>query len=411
MICYFLSPFLVDSKLLGILILWIPTSEVVMQIINRILTNVFRPKALPKIDLSKGLTENVATIVVIPTIIKDTKKIDEMFMNLESYYLANKTKHLYFSLLGDCSEQKQQEIKIDSELAEYGKKKAQELNDYYHDNIFHFVYRKRVWHESEDSYLGWERKRGALIHFNRLLLNKFTSTEKEKYFHVETLSTISDKIQYVITLDADTKLVVNSVNDLVGTMYHPLNRPVLNKERNKVISGYGIIQPKISIDVESSNKSIYAELFAGLGGFDVYNTLVSNFYQDVFHEGSFMGKGIYDLKVFDEVLDHRFPEQWILSHDLVESNLLRSGYTSNIELFDDFCSRYLTDMTRHHRWMRGDVQVTPWLFSKVKDENNKTYKNPMNLIEKWKIFDNIRRSLIEGCLLIILLFAYLNRNV
>ncbi|MBE6147517.1 MAG: DUF3131 domain-containing protein [Firmicutes bacterium] len=410
-ICYFLSPFLVDSRVLGILILFIPTSEIVMQIINRILTYIYRPKALPKMDLSKGLTEDVATIVVIPTIVKDTKKIDEMFANLESYYLANKTKHLYFSLLGDCSEQKEQEIKLDKELAEYGKNKIEELNQKYKDNIFHFVYRKRVWHDSEDSYLGWERKRGALIHFNRLLLNKFTPKDKEKYFHIETLSTIQEKIKYVITLDADTKLVVNSVNDLVGTMYHPLNRPILNKERNKVISGYGIIQPKISIDVESSNKSIYAELFAGLGGFDVYNTLVSNFYQDVFHEGSFMGKGIYDLKVFDEVLDGRFPEQLILSHDLVESNLLRSGYTSNIELFDDFCSRYLTDMTRHHRWMRGDVQVTPWLLPKVKDEKNNTYKNPMNLIEKWKIFDNIRRSLIEVCLLIILLFAYLNKNI
>ena len=410
-ISYFLGRLLTPYWFLGLFILWIPTSELVIQVINQFLIRMFRPKALPKMDYSKGLKEETPVMVVIPTILKDTKKIDEMYRNLESCYLANKTKHLYFTLLGDCSEQKQPVVKLDDEVASYGVEKANELNQKYHANIFYFAYRNRVWHESEESYLGWERKRGALIHFNYLLLHKFSKQDKEKYFRVETVSQVKEKIKYVITLDADTKLVVNSVTDLVGTMNHPLNRPVLNKERNKVIRGYGIIQPKLSVDVESSNKSMYAELFAGLGGFDVYNTLVSNFYQDVFHEGSFMGKGIYDLKTYDEVLDHRFPEQLILSHDLVESNLLHSGYTSNIELFDDFCSRYLTDMTRHHRWMRGDVQVTPWLFSKVRDERGNKYHNPMTLIEKWKIFDNIRRSFIEFFLLLILLIAYFNSHI
>lgn len=408
---YFLSTFLTPYWLLGILILWIPTSEVIIQILNHFLTRLCRPKALPKMDYSKGLKEDTAVMVVIPTILKDTKKIDEMYRNLETCYLANKTKHLYFTLLGDCSEQKQPTVKLDEEVANYGVLKAKELNEKYQANIFYFAYRNRVWHESEESYLGWERKRGALIHFNSLLLHKFSNEEKKKHFRVETLSSLKAKIKYVITLDADTKLVVNSVTDLVGTMNHPLNRPVLNKERNKVISGYGIIQPKLSVDVESSNKSMYAELFAGLGGFDVYNTLVSNFYQDVFHEGSFMGKGIYDLKTYDEVVTHRFPEQLILSHDLVESNLLHSGYTSNIELFDDFCSRYLTDMTRHHRWMRGDVQVAGWLFPTVRDESGKKYHNPMTLIEKWKIFDNIRRGFIEFFLLLILLIAYFNSHI
>lgn len=405
-ISFLLAPYLTKKVFLGFLILWIPTSEIVITILNRILTSRMKPQALPKLDLSKGIREGDATIVVIPTILKDSKKIDEMFSNLESGYLANRMDHLYFALLGDCSEQKQPEVPHDEEVASYGIKKCQELNEKYGKDRFFFLYRNRLYHETEESYLGWERKRGALIHFNRLLLNKMTAEEKSKYFRVENLSLLKEKIKYVITLDADTKLVVGSVADLVGTMAHPSNQPVLNKKQNKVVQGYGILQPKLSVDVESSNRSLYAQLFAGLGGFDVYNTLVSNFYQDVFHEGSFMGKGIYQLEVYDEVIDHRFPTGLILSHDLVESNYLHSGYTSNIELFDDFCSQYLTDMTRHHRWMRGDTQILPWIFPYVKDEEGKKYKNPLTLIERWKIFDNLRRCLIEVFLLVILLFAY-----
>ncbi len=409
-ISYGLAPYLTEQKLLGFLILWIPSSEIVITILNRILTTELKPKALPKLDFSKGIRESEATMVVIPTILKDKKKIDAMFSNLESGFLANRMDHLYFALLGDCSEQKQEAVPHDEEVAAYGIQKCKELNEKYQEERFFFLYRNRVYHETEDSYLGWERKRGALIHFNRLLLNKMPKEEVQKFFKVETLHSLKEKIKYVITLDADTKLVVGSVADLVGTMAHPLNQPVLNKERNKVVQGYGILQPKLSVDVESSNRSLYAELFAGLGGFDVYNTLISNFYQDVFHEGSFMGKGIYHLKVYDEVIDHRFPTGLILSHDLVESNYLHSGYTSNIELFDDFCSQYLTDMTRHHRWMRGDTQVLPWLFPYVKDEQGKKYKNPLTLLERWKIFDNLRRCLIEFFLLVILLFAYFSSH-
>lgn len=410
-ISFFLSFYLTDSYIISFLILIIPTSEFVVQILNQILLELNGPKSLPRLAYKNGIPEESATVIVVPTIIKDLKKVDAMFMDLEQYYLSNKSNNLYFALLGDCSEQKEAIIKVDKEISEYGIKKCNELNKKYKKDLFYFAYRKRVYHESEESYLGWERKRGALLHFNRLLLGKFTKEDIEKYFNIENISVLKNKIKYVITVDAGNVPVVNSATDLAATMAHPLVKPVLNKEKTKVISGYGILEPKLSVDIESSNKSIYAELFAGLGGFDVYNTLVSNFYQDVFDEGSFMGKGIYDLEVFETILDHRFPEQLILSHDLLESNYLRSGYTSNIEIIDDFSSSFLTDMTRHHRWSRGDIQITPWLFNKVKNENNEFVANPTTPLGKWKIFDNIRRNLIDLSLLLIIFFALVSGKV
>lgn len=410
-ISLFLANYLTTNYLIGLLIVLAPTSEFVIQIINQILIELNPPKQLPRLSYKDGIPAEASTILVIPTILKDTKKVDNMFRDLEQYYLSNKSNNLYFALLGDCSEQKEAVIKIDKEISEYGIKKCEELNKKYKKDLFYFAYRKRVYHESENSYLGWERKRGALLHFNRLLLNKFTKQEKEQYFNVENISKLKNKIKYVITVDAGNIPVVNSATDLVATMSHPLVRPVLDKDKMKVISGYGVLEPKLSVDIESSNKSIYAELFAGLGGFDIYNTLVSNFYQDVFDEGSFMGKGIYDLQVFDTILDHRFPDQLILSHDLLESNYLRSGYTSNIEIIDDFCSSFLTDMTRHHRWARGDVQMTPWLFNKVRNEKNEKVTNPTSPLGKWKIFDNIRRNLIDLSLLLIIFFALLRGKI
>ena len=210
-ISYGLAPYLTEQKLLGFLILWIPSSEIVITILNRILTTELKPKALPKLDFSKGIRESEATMVVIPTILKDKKKIDAMFSNLESGFLANRMDHLYFALLGDCSEQKQEAVPHDEEVAAYGIQKCKELNEKYQEERFFFLYRNRVYHETEDSYLGWERKRGALIHFNRLLLNKMPKEEVQKFFKVETLHSLKEKIKYVITLDADTKLVVRII--------------------------------------------------------------------------------------------------------------------------------------------------------------------------------------------------------
>ncbi len=409
-ISFLLSFLLLDYFIVAFILLLIPISEVVMQLLNKILLKFYQCEPLPKIDFSKGINKDNATMVVIPTIIKNTKKIDKMFELLEKYYLANKSDNLYLSLLGDCSESNDLETEFDQEIADYGLKKSCELNEKYHDKIFSFVYRRRAFNQGEGKYLGYERKRGALIHFNRLLLKKLSMVDREKYIYVENVTEIDTHIKYVITIDTDTELVLNTALSLVGVMAHPLNKPVLNKERTKVISGYGIIQPRVNVDIESTNKSIYSQLMAGIGGFDVYSTIIPNFYQDVFNEGSFVGKGIYDLNIFDEVVSNVFPENLILSHDLLEGNYLRCGFASDIEVIDDFPSEFLVESSRQHRWTRGDMQISGWLFKKVKNKSGILVPNPLNTIEKFKIFDNIRRTFLNPCMLLLLILSFICGN-
>lgn len=405
-----LSTITLDYWWLSFVLLLVPISEVVIQFLNKILLKHYQCKPLPKMDFSKGIDANNATMVVIPTIIKDTNKIDSMFKSLEKYYLANKSNNLYFTLLGDCCESDVLETNFDNSLAEYGNMLSEKLNYKYGNKIFSFVYRRRAFNKSEGKYLGYERKRGALLHFNKLLLGNLSESDKEKYVYFENVTSLNKEIKYVITIDTDTELVLNTAISLVGVMAHPLNKPVLNKERTKVIGGYGIVQPRVNVDIESTNKSIYSQLMAGIGGFDVYSTITPNFYQDVFNEGSFIGKGIYDLKIFDEVLSNAFPENLILSHDLLEGNYLRCGFASDIELIDDFPSEFLVETSRQHRWTRGDVQIIGWLKKKVKNKNGKTVKNPLNTIEKFKIFDNIRRIWVNPSMLLLMIFSFIFGN-
>ena len=406
LISLILCCFLFESKIIGFIVLLIPISEVVIQIINKVLGKMYPCKPLPKLDYSKGIPKDQSTMVVIPTIVKNSAKIDEIFEKLESYYLANKTDNLYFSLLGDCFGNDKAFHEADKEIAEYGVKKSRELNKKYKKDLFYFVYRQRVYNSSEDSYIGYERKRGALLHFNKLLLGTMSPKDKEKYVYCETVSELEGKIKYVITLDTDTELILGAAPKLVGLMAHPLNKPVLNKEKNKVIKGYGIVQPRIGIDIESTNASSYSQLIAGIGGLDVYSSIVPNLYQDAFGEGSFWGKGIYDLEIYNQVLETAFPDNLILSHDLIECNYLRCGYASDIEVIDGFPAEFLVDTSRQHRWTRGDIQIIGWLKKKVKNKMNKTINNPISSISRFKIFDNIRRVLFNPSLLLIIILSF-----
>lgn len=406
LVSFLLSNYLFDNRLISFIILLAPISEVVLQIQNKILGYAYHCKPLPKMDYSKGIPKENATMVVIPTIVKNKAKIDEIFEKLESYYLANKTNNLYFSLLGDCFGNDKAEHHMDGEISEYGIKKASELNKKYKKQLFYFVYRQRVYNTSEDSYIGYERKRGALIHFNKLLLGTMSDKDKEKYVYCETISNLKEKIKYVITLDADTELILGAAPKLVGLMAHPLNTPVLNKEKTKVAKGYGIVQPRIGIDIESTNASSYSQLIAGIGGLDVYSSIVPNLYQDAFGEGSFWGKGIYDLEVYNQVLENAFPDNLILSHDLIECNYLRCGYASDIEVIDGFPAEFLIDTSRQHRWTRGDIQILGWLRSKVRNKANKKVINPISSISKFKIFDNLRRVLLYPSLLLMIVLSF-----
>ena len=407
-LAFFLSSFFIKPRIIGFLILWIPISQLIHQLMDEILIHIIPPTVIPKLDYSKGIPKESKTMVVIPTIISDTKKIEKMFNTLESFYLVNKTDNLYFTLLADVKASDTKETDYDEEISKYGEEYATKLNEKYKKELFYFVYRKRLWNKKENSFLGYERKRGALIQFNKILLGEYV--DETKYFNVNMLHDKKLNIKYVITLDADTKLVLNSVLNLVGAMNHPLNRPVLNSKKTKVIRGHAMMQPRVDVDIEATNRSLYSQIFAGIGGFDTYTAVVPNVYQDSFGEGSFVGKGIYDLEVFNELLGETFPDNLILSHDLLEGSYLRCAYISDIELIDDFPSKFLSDITRHHRWARGDTQIIGWLFPKVPNKNNKKIKNPIDIFGKYRILDNIIRMFLNPMLLLILILAVLKDN-
>jgi len=408
-ICYFLSMIFIKPQIIGFIILFIPISQLVIQIVNQLLTWIVPAHVMPKLDYSKGIPDESRTMVVIPTIVASTDKIKSMFDILESFYLVNKTDNLYFTLLGDVKAADEKVTDYDEELSIFGKEYAEKLNQKYKKDIFYFIYRKRIWNKKEDTYLGYERKRGALIHFNKILLGEYV--DEEKYYNVNMLHGNNLKIKYVITLDTDTKLVLNSALNLVGAMAHPMNKPVLNNKETKVIRGYGLMQPRVGVDIEATNKSLYSQVFAGIGGFDTYSAIVPNVFQDSFGEGSFVGKGIYNLEVFNKVVGDTFPDNLILSHDLLEGNYLRCGYVSDIELIDDFPSKFLIDITRQHRWARGDTQIIGWLKNKVPGKNREKQDNPINLLGKYKTLDNIIRMFLNPMLLLILVLAFTFKGV
>ena len=391
------------STIIGTGILIIPISEIIIQIVNYILGKVIKPKLIPKMNFTDGIEKKNATMVVIPTIIKSKEKVKELFSKAEVYYLANKSPNLYFTILGDCTQSSKEKEKFDKEIIEEGKRQVEQLNDKYAKegkNIFNFVYRKREWNKHENSFLGWERKRGYLNRFNKFLLG-----QNVKDFEVNTIE--EDKIpriKYIITLDSDTDLVLNSAFELVGAMAHTLNNPIIDEKKNIVVEGYGIIQPRVGIKLEVSYKNLFTKIFASQGGTDLYANAISDIYQDNFGEGIFTGKGIYNLEVFEKVLSDVIPENKVLSHDLLEGSYLRCGLATDIFLMDDYPTKYMTYINRLSRWIRGDWQIADWLNGKIKNSKNEAIKNPLSTVSKYKILDNLRRSLFEIISLIALFY-------
>ena len=395
--------------LLNFIIFFIPASEVSTQIIQYLLSKIVKPKLIPKLDFSNGINKENKTMVVVPTILNSKEKVEELMKKLEVYYLANQSKNIYFTLLGDCTESKNKEEKFDEEIIEEGNKQVEKLNKKYTTQekqdipIFNFIYRERKWNESENSYLGWERKRGMLNQLNEYLLgnikNQFRKNTLEEYIkkdkNIEIIKSEMQNIKYIITLDADTDLILNSAFELVGAMAHILNKPKIDKEKNIVVDGYGIMQPRVGVDLDTSYKTLFTKIFAGAGGIDSYTNAISDIYQDNFYEGIFTGKGIYDLKTFSKVLKNQIPENTVLSHDLLEGCYLRCGLVSDILLMDGYPTHYNSFMVRLSRWIRGDWQITKWLKK----------KSPLNLLSKYKILDNLRRSLLEISIIISMVYT------
>ncbi len=386
----------ISMKYIFYILVYILYMEISDKLIGYILRKLVKPKILPRFDFAKTIDKKYPTYIVMPTIISSIEKLDAMINKMEVTYLSNRSENMYYMLLGDCMSSDKEVIDIDEKIVKYATKKLEELNNKYPNNhkLFNFMYRKRVYSKSEGCYMGWERKRGALTHFNKLILGKLTDKEKEKYMYLIYDDIIDAK--YAITIDEDSQLSLNTAKDLVAIISHPLNKPVLSKDRRRVIDGYGLIQPSVGLDIQIANKSIFSKIFGGFGGLDIYTNAVANTYQDVFGEAIFCGKGIYDISLFEEIVAPIIPENLVLSHDLLEGSILRTGLASDIEMQDGFPSNYVAYMKRNHRWYRGDMQIIRWLLSP---------KSYLNILSKWKIFDNIRRPLVYVFSLLLILLV------
>lgn len=372
----------------------IPISAIITQFVQLILSKWIKPTLIPKMDYAYGIPEQQATMVIIPTIVTSAQKVRDLMKKLEVYCLANPSENLYFTLLADASASDKKQEPYDKEIATAGKEEVERLNQKYQTKSmgkFQFIYRKRAWNEKEKCFLGWERKRGMICNLNEFLCEKTTGI-----FLVNTMEQEKSlpKIRYIITLDADTNLVLNSALELVGAASHILNKPKLNQTGDAVISGHGLIQPRIGIDLVSARKSLFTKIYAGAGGVDSYANAISDTYQDNFDEGIFTGKGIYDLQLFHTIFKNEIPENTVLSHDLLEGCYLRCGLASDILLLDGYPYKYNAYMMRLHRWIRGDWQIVSWLKGTITNKEGNRKKNPLNRLSKFKIFDNLRQSLI-----------------
>ncbi len=377
-------------------------SQLAVGLMNWLSTLLVKPNALPRLDFSSGIASNCRTLVVVPTMLKSAEGIERLIETLEIHYLANRDPCLHFALLTDFGDAPDEVMPEDSKLVEQARGGIEMLNTKYspeaRDRFFLF-HRPRLWNAGEGVWMGFERKRGKLADLNTLLRGGARQCFSEIAGEVSLLP----KVAYVITLDTDTHLPRDAARKLVGAMAHPLNRPVFDAKRGNIRQGYGILQPRVEVSLAGARRSWFVRLFAGEVGMDPYTRQVSDVYQDLFGEGSFIGKGIYDVDAFRQATKDRFPENTVLSHDLLEGCHARSGLVSDVELYEEHPSRYNVDVDRRHRWTRGDWQIVQWLLPRVSGAGGQRGRNPLTALSRWKILDNLRRSLVPAALLLLLL--------
>jgi len=382
----------------------LPASEWAVTATHWVIECVKRPQPLLKYDFSRGIPPDATTMVVIPVIWSTVKEIQSLVSRLELHYLANRDANLHFALLVDLTDSNEEAPARDHELNKAARASIEALNRTYSTpggSTFNLFQRRRTWNESEGVWMGWERKRGALVELVELLKGK-TDTTCEL---VAGDPGIMSQIRYVITLDADTQLPLESARRMVGAMHLPYNRPVLNKTRTRVIEGYGVMQPCISISHKSALRSRFASLYSADPGIDPYTFAVSDPYQDGLGQGIFTGKGIFDVDTFAEILCERIPENRVLSHDLLEGGFLRAGLLSDVELIDEYPSTFSSYQKRLHRWVRGDWQLIPWMLRNVHDRRGQLQPVDLSLLVRWQMFDNLRHSLLLPVQLAVLLLG------
>ena len=364
------------------------------------------PKLLPKMNLSKGIPAQYRTMVAVPSIISDHKQAEKLVEDLEVRFLANRDPNLLFALLTDYKDSTDQTLFEDESLLEVVQKGIENLNTKYgrlSNDTFFLFHRPRQWNSSEKRWMGYERKRGKLSELNRVLRGE----GEDRFELILGDSAIYKTVKYVITLDSDTQLPRESASLLVGTMVHPLNQPLYHEKKKRVVEGFGIIQPRIAISLHGATRSRFSRMNESESGIDPYTRVVSDVYHDVFGEGSFIGKGIYEVDTFEKALRDRFPENRILSHDLLEGSYTRCGFASDVQLFEEYPSKYLTDIARRHRWIRGDWQIGNWFLPFVPGLGKRFQRNPINSLSRWKILDNLRRSLIPVALFTLVIVSWM----
>lgn len=382
------------------------SSQLAVALMNWLSTLLVRPRLLPRLDFSAGIAPECASMVVVPTMLASSLGVARLIESLEIHYLANRDQNLRFALLTDYQDAPEETQPQDAALLQRARAGVEILNAKYcsdRPNIFFLFHRPRRWNKAEGRWMGYERKRGKLTEFNALL----RGGSRDCFAVIIGDTSILSAIRFVITLDTDTQLPRDAARQLAGTMAHPLNRPQFDPVRGVVTEGYGILQPRVGVSLRNAGSSWFVKLFAGDVGIDPYTRAVSDVYQDVFQEGSFIGKGIYDVDVFQQAVAGRFPENTVLSHDLIESCHARSGLVSDVELYEEYPARYNTDTNRRHRWIRGDWQIAQWLLPRVPGPDARRIANPLSGLSQWKIFDNLRRSLVPAALLLLLLGSWM----
>ena len=388
-------------------------SQVVMALINLIAVRLSKPHGLPRMDFSKGIPAESSSLVVIPAMLSSPEHIAELTDALEVRFLAGREENLRFGLLTDFLDASEEKTAADESLVLLARQGIERLNATYgtNEDIFFLFHRPRQWNPKEQIWMGHERKRGKLAALNAVLRGGNYEQGSGKgtgsgFSHIVGNLDVLRSVKYVITLDTDTDLPRDTAWQLVGAMAHPLNRPKYDADKGRIVSGYGILQPRVAVSLPGTNRSRYARMYGIDAGIDPYTGVVSDIYQDLFGEGSYIGKGIYDIDAFEQVLKDRFPENLILSHDLIEGCHARSGLISDVQLFEEYPASYSADMERRVRWIRGDWQILRWLFPGVPGPKTKFTKNALSLLSRWKIFDNLRRSLVPMVLTLLLLLSW-----
>ncbi|HJS19848.1 MAG TPA: hypothetical protein VJ785_13960, partial [Anaerolineales bacterium] len=392
---------IVVALLLSVLPAW----AVAIHIVNWLVVSLIPPRTLPKLDLEAGVPTEYRTMVVIPALFGTQRDVTFLLRQIENHFVANSDRNIFFALLTDFADATEKTMPQDDELLEQGRAGIEQLNGRYASpgyQPFFLFHRERVWNDGEETWMGWERKRGKLEEFNELLRGNRQTTYTVQIGDLDRLASI----RYVITLDADTLLPREGAHRLIGTLAHVLNRAEFDSNSGQVRAGYTILQPRVQVRPAVVNQSLFTRVYSGDSSIDLYSRAVSDVYQDLFGEGNFVGKGIYDVDAFHRSLHDKIPENRLLSHDLFEALQSRCGLVTDVILFEDYPPHYLAYTDRLHRWVRGDWQLLPWLGERVPHRTAGRARNTLSFIDRWRIFDNLRRSLTAAASLTLLVTGW-----